>query len=301
MRQSRSPYTKESDNKKSNKPKIFAVIVVLGILVYILSSGTVGKFISDQIITPVANFFTGEESEQPQVEESPSPSPSATESEKEGQADSQNVVSKTIELPQNAYFALQMGVFNNEQNAQDAAEQLRQQGGAGYILEDGGQYRVLMSAYHTQEEAQTVKERLQSEGMDTSIYEFTSAATSFNVKGAETYVVIIQEVFGSLPTLIDEVYNLSIALDQGQMDLEAANESLSTLITNINEQNEQLGTIGSNSDNEVVGSLLSAVSSTKQLLDIAAKATTVAEMSTQLKYVQIQLIDQYLGVIGQIE
>lgn len=301
MRQSRSPYAKESYNKKSNTPKIFAVIVVLGVLVYILSSGTVGKFISDQIITPVANFFTGEQANQSEQPVSPSPSPSTTESPKEGQAASQNVVSKTLEIPANAYFALQMGIFNDEQNAWDAAEQLRQQGGAGYILQDGEQFRVLMSAYHTQDEARTVKDRLQGEGIETSIYEFSSEATSFNVKGEETYVVIIEEVFGFLPTFIEEVYDLSIELDQGQLELEGATTKLNALITTFDEKNKQLSNIASSSDNEIVKSLSGAINDIKQLLDTAAKAATVEEMSTQLKYIQINLIDQYLEVTQEIK
>ena len=62
---------------------------------------------------------------------------------------------RTITLPAATWYALQLGVFEQESAAKSLAESYQGRGAAGYI-DDGEHYRVLAAAYETRADAQAV-------------------------------------------------------------------------------------------------------------------------------------------------
>ena len=73
---------------------------------------------------------------------------------------------RLIALPGGAWYALQMGAFDQASSAQSLADSYRGRGAAGWIWQEEN-YRVLAAAYATRAEAQAVQTRLGSQNIST--------------------------------------------------------------------------------------------------------------------------------------
>ena len=165
MRYSRMQYENTRAQQRSFKGIwLFVVIIAAAVGIYLIGAAKVGDFLSQKIVTPVVSWLTGEK---PQQEPSGSANTAVVPSSAAGET-----VSKDLKMEGGTIYALQVGLYTEEKNAQDASAQLVSKGGAGYILQTQEGMRVLIAGYATREDAENVQQRLASEQqMETSIYE----------------------------------------------------------------------------------------------------------------------------------
>lgn len=136
-----------------------------------------------------------------------------------------------VKLPPAAWYALQVGVFENEELADQSAEAFRKRGAAGYIWHDG-RYRVLAAAYPSKEDAQQVRGQLSDQhSIDCYLYAIEMPEISLRICGMQGQLEILQAAFAHIHDLVSQLQVLSVAMDRQELSAAEACEQLEGLNT----------------------------------------------------------------------
>ena len=96
----------------------------------------------------------------------------------------QTVVSREITLAAETWYAIQTGVFSNEDAAREKAELLSDRGAPGAVVEDGEKWRVFIACYGTETDAASVRQRLgENQRIETYLYRWTCPELQLRLKG----------------------------------------------------------------------------------------------------------------------
>lgn len=88
-----------------------------------------------------------------------------------------------IYMPCRPCYAVCMGVFDNGAAAEKFALLLKERGGAGYVLSDGGRFLTLAAAYGSEADAVKVSDRLKEEGENASVIDLSLKAENISFGG----------------------------------------------------------------------------------------------------------------------
>lgn len=121
--------------------------------------------------------------------------------------------------PSITWYALQLGTFETEKAAQEAANQYIMRGAGGFVWHDG-RYRTLAAVYPTREDAQSVRTRLaQQHGVDTYLFEIHLPAIQLRLSGMKGQTDLLEAAFIHASDLAAQLYALSIALDRQEISV----------------------------------------------------------------------------------
>ena len=96
----------------------------------------------------------------------------------------QTVVSREITLAAETWYAIQTGVFSNEDAAREKAELLTDRGAPGAVVEDCEKWRVFIACYGTETDAASVRQRLgENQRIETYLYRWTCPELQLRLKG----------------------------------------------------------------------------------------------------------------------
>ena len=146
---------------------------------------------------------------------------------------SATVASELLELPAMTCYALQMGVYTTESNAEKQSVALQEVGAGGYIVQDGDRYRVLAAGYASQEELQQVRDQLTAEGIDSAAYSLTAAPSKLVVTGTGAQVDALERALNGLTELQGGLCELAIAFDRDQQPVEEGQSSIAALASTV--------------------------------------------------------------------
>ena len=136
-----------------------------------------------------------------------------------------------LEIPGQSWFALQVGVFESEESAQEASSVFQKRGAAGYLWQDG-RFRVLAAAYPNREDAQIVREQIRdSHGIESYLYTITFPTLRLKLTGMQGQIEILQAAFAHADDLAKQIQNLSIRMDRQEISVPEAKEEISALNT----------------------------------------------------------------------
>lgn len=139
-------------------------------------------------------------------------------------------VSREINLPADAWYALQTGVYSDAQKAAQTAELYTERGAPGYILESGGKYRVLIACYSTEEDAQRVCDRLHDrQSVETYVYPWLSEEVTLRLSGMAGQVDIAEAGLTLLTQTPAQLRDLATLCDSAETDYDGALASLNAL------------------------------------------------------------------------
>lgn len=131
----------------------------------------------------------------------------------------ETIASAEMELSPKHWYALQTGAFEVSESALEAAKVFEKRGAAGYIWHEG-RYRVLASVYPTMDEAQRVREQLQTRhSIDTYVYTIEMPALKLRVKGMQGQIDILQAAFAHADDLAVQLQRLSVELDRQEKSI----------------------------------------------------------------------------------
>lgn len=213
MAQRRRTYTRR---KKANPLAWILVIVLLVGAAYIGAAGQLGTWLAENVIQPVfvtLGIFSPVESTQPTGTRQPSVSVS--------------VSGFTV-------YGLQTGVYANDENAEQAAQTLQQQGGAGYLRKDGDNTRVMLSVYASESEALEVRDQL-ADTMETRLYPIVCTAQTISVyteQQAKDLKAVLVEVEPVREALLDASLH-AVDAQIGAAKLQNAYDLLSAFKTDL--------------------------------------------------------------------
>ena len=283
MRYSRAQYEnpKTSQQKGSRGFLLFAILAVVIVGVYLIGVAKVGDFLSQKIVTPVVSWLTGGEAKSPGESQNagvaPVISPSASNLEKE------------MKLPGGTIFALQVGLYTEENNAKDASAQLVSKGGAGYILQTSEGKRVLIAGYATREDAENVQQRLLKEQqMQTSIFEMSTQEMTVTVSLDADSLAKIEAALSSANKYYDDLMGYAISFDKQELDKAALQQNISGMKSDAASIKTNLQKLEAG-DNKVIGALITYYEKVETALAKAEADLSDAALSSQVKEVYLEI------------
>lgn len=288
MRSSRmgQEYKGKDDGKSGIAGRVFIIIIVC-VVIYFVSAGTVGKWIAQNIVTPVLSLFEENDAagtDIPQAEATGNPQ------------DPGEKVNEKILLPDLSVYALQLGVYAEQANADDAAGLAKERGGAGYILNDGNM-RVLLSAYKTREEAKSVSDNLLStENYETYEYDLPAKGVTFDITALRENVDAIKAFFETTKSIHDAYYDLTLKYDKKEITADDVLAALSGLKADAVPKIEAIQAMNKEGD-AVLENMKNFADGLSECLRVDLSGKSDVEISSQLKYNYIWLSDLYRNFI----
>lgn len=276
---------KAKEKQNGHKGMIIFVLFLVGaaVAVYFIGAVKVGNFISDQIVMPVVSWVTGGQTTSENEEEDVTPNSPQPDDAKE------QTVTSTFEIPEISVYALQAGVFSEQENADTFAESLQQKGGAGYILEEEGSYRVMIAGYLTQEEAENVKDRLESEqSMETKVFPIEAGKLSVEMETTEEAAEVIKTCIAPCSGYVNEMATLALSLDKNETTLSKAQDKIQEMLEEVEKNKNMVDEIAENTDNDSIQSLKMFYHDTAKSIQAVLNQENTLAFSAKLK-------EAYLG------
>ncbi|MDL2217059.1 SPOR domain-containing protein [Christensenellaceae bacterium OttesenSCG-928-M15] len=278
--------------------KVAVVLLLAAVVVYLISASALGTWIAQNVFAPVFEKIDGWFS-------APAPTPGATLLPEGSPSITMNpansdmpanaqTVTNDIDFPSMECYAVQMGVFSDRNNAEQQAQTLMQRGAGGYIMEDGGRYRVLAAAYSSEESLRQVRSQLENDGMESASYTFLAQGSTLRITAYEAQLSAIQNGFLALKGIQQDVLSVSLAFDQEQQAPAAGRERAGGLLKELRDAKatfeETAGT-----DNGVLRAVSECFSAYEEALQAlnAYQSENFVDFSSKIKYTNISMMHSY--------
>ncbi len=278
-------------------PRLGVVLAAVAVCALVLSATGLGSYLAQRFFVPFYQRMAAGAA-------APSPAPSA-EPSRAPAAGAQATASKApapsgtalVDVPAQPIYAVQLGVFSSESAAQSEAQIVAERGGAGYVLEDGGRYRVLAAAYITIEDARSVRDNLlKSQGMDAAVYTGGTGVMSLRVTAAADRIAQLQAAFDARLAAMEALMALSQSIDAKAADLPQATQrvqdmrsALAPHLTNLGQMQKASG------QTDIAAALLQETALLDSFLASLTQnqGTDMVAMSQKVKYNTLSLLDSY--------
>ena len=209
-------------------------------------------------------------------------------------------MTQKILLPDLSVYALQIGAFANQANAEDTANTAKQRGGAGYILSDGTM-RVLLSAYKTEADEKNVAGNLTAtDGYQSYEYVLSAKGVTFNITAQQTNVDAIKDFFSATQTIHDSFYDLSASFDQKKSTAKDIMDKISQMKADADPKILAIDNMAQNGDTVLIN-MKTFTDGLEQVLATDLSGKSDVEISSQLKYNYIWISDLYRKFVGGIQ
>lgn len=189
-----------------------------------------------------------------------------------------------VELPAHTWYALQLGVFENQEAAQQSSQTFQKRGAAGYLWQDG-RFRVLAAVYPERQDAQQVREQLQEQhSIDSYLYAIEFPAISMRLTGMKGQLEILQAAFGHAFDLAAQLQSLSVELDRQEVSNAEALERLEALHTQMKLVALRLRQRFSNPVHPTVQALIDCFDDYAQFVSELSADQSAVTLGMKLKY-----------------
>lgn len=274
--ENRQPPEKSGNHKGA---LIFIILIALAAGIYVISASEAGKFLADNVLEPIKSAFSDDTlSSGKEEDELPA------NKDKEGDNEYDSI---SLEVEEFSIYALQAGVFADEENAQKYADELKNKGGAGFVTAFENGYRVFISGYLDEEDAKNVKNRLLSEqNMDTSVFQMVGGSITANITADDETLSIIREL--DLNGDIIKLTEVSISRDKGEMSEEEATQELSKMY---NSASVNLGKFKEIEDDKLAKALTEYYTSLCEVLSKAIAQSEEVAFSSRIKLAYLSAAD----------
>lgn len=281
--------------------KAVVALMVVAVLVYLVSASAVGTWIAENVFAPAFATIDGWIQGTPKT---PLPdttgvtggSPTAQPSVSLG-----NPVTGEVQLPAMECYALQMGVYGDEKNAETQAALLKERGAGGYVMEDQGRYRVLAAAYLEQASLKQVRDQLTGEGLESAAYVFSAPNSTLRVTAAQEQLDGLNAGFAALTKLQKDMADVSLAFDQQQQSVETGRAAVSSLLNELREAKDAFSLVASE-ENPVLQATRDCFSAYETALnDLAGDGSqSFVDFSSKMKYTHICMVHAYATLAQKI-
>ncbi|MGI6004685.1 MAG: SPOR domain-containing protein [Christensenellales bacterium] len=262
------------------------------VLTVVLCSAAIflGIFLTDKWLVPTIT----EPLPMPTASVKPSAAPSQT-----AQA-SANLVVEKITMESWDTFMVQIGAFVLPDNADRAAENIKEVGGAGYILRNGGGfYRVMSSAFASEYDASIVKEQIKDQmNISAEVYTLKSGEFSFNITASKEQIETIQGALEDWPTLLQELEVIYRNCDNQQTDGEKTAEAVNGFADKLAEAAEGLKALPGAAESPLLSGLYGMYDQAARMLyDSGSGPVEVGRDSGRIKFIHAQMAWDYRKLV----
>ncbi|HHU79222.1 MAG: SPOR domain-containing protein [Caldicoprobacterales bacterium] len=274
------------------------LIILLGFsIVYIFSAGQLGKLVSNLLLSVINGESKGEESKTDYDD----PVLTVPENTEEPARDTVKVT-ETLKTNALTIYAIQMGAFTDGSNAEAFAQELRNKGGAGYILDDGF-YRVMAIGFQSEEDAQKVRKGLKDDDIEAHVYKMAASGVNMEITATKDNVAAISSAYESWEKNYRSLEDIIVSLDSGSVSPIEASDRIRAIKTEMGQMKNQLQEISSNqSNNAILSGLAALYDSSCQSLDkvLSKNVDDKVAISSVIKYTYIDMFMQYKDYMEQI-
>lgn len=202
FRRRRTTYRKQQGTAY---PATIAALVVFALVVYGVGASKAGTWLAKNVAAPLFTWISPVEPEDI--------APAAAE---ETQEPAKAAVGDTVEIiaPACVCYALQMGAYESQENAETQANSLREVGAAGYVWKDDTWYRVLAAGYATEADRDSVAENLSAQGVDSRAYTISYGERVLTVTSNAEQAEALKSAVNAAAQIPGDIYDACIAFDK---------------------------------------------------------------------------------------
>ena len=207
--------------------------------------------------------------------------------------------SKKIECSSYNVYAVSITHFDNEIQANQAAIQVSNQGGAGVVYHNA-EFFVLTSCYPTLAYAQEVSENLKALGHNSKIVCLNVEEILCDYKGKNSSLFL--NSFQIYKSCFNTLYELSLQLDKKQVDYIDVNSNLMQKIKQTQSLKNQLENLTQESDKELKQTSLIYLTELENILNSGIEAVDFGNNYTaNLKQILIKIVVLNQQFVDQIK
>ncbi len=197
---------------------------------------------------------------------------------------------RTLILPGHTWYALQLGVFDSSEAAENLAASFRSRGAAGFVRGQG-QYRVLAAAYAARADAQAVITQLRARHqVDAVLTEITRPEVTLRLSGRPEQLTALTDACDALEQLSVQLAALSESLDRGTADRQQAISALQSHRDTLAALKSRLEAQFGENAPDPVKKAAETLNDLALSLSDALAAPGAAALGAKVKYAQLQCL-----------
>ena len=206
----------------------------------------------------------------------------------------QTVQTREVTLAEDAWYAIQTGIFSTEEAARQKADAYADRGAPGVIVQDGGKWRVFIACYGAQEDAAAVRTRLASnQKVETYQYAWHCPEVRLRLTGKGAQLDAAEAGFTLIHSVACTLRDTAIDLDAAQITTVEATAIVEALDGQITLWEETIRSLFGKNLPSLVQDMLSITASWADKRDAVLQAENATELSAALKA-------QAMGVFREI-
>lgn len=207
--------------------------------------------------------------------------------------------SKKLECPSYNVYAVSITDFDNEIQANEAAIQVENQGGAGVVYHSA-EYFVLTSCYPTLSYAQEISENLKALGYNSKIVCLNVQEILVNYKGKNSNLFL--NAFHIYKNCYNQLYELSLRLDKNEIDYIEVNSNLMLKIKQVEALKSEIEKLNSENDKVLKDYSLSFLAELESILNSGIESVDFDNNYTaNLKQILIKIVVLNQQFVSQIK
>ncbi len=190
-------------------------------------------------------------------------------------------------------YAISMFQSSILSSAEESANQIKTQGGAGYIYNDSSVYYVLASAYEKQNDAELVKENLISSGYTPTIITIFIPEVTITSNLNANEKTALSSALNIFKTTYQQLYDLSINLDTSLKDETECKVLLNDIASNVSKVKTTFdGAFNSKLTNSILNVKLKLESLSNSIATLLEyTSTSSVSFNSKLKYTYIETLN----------
>lgn len=205
----------------------------------------------------------------------------------------ETVETREVALAAETWYGLQTGLFSTRQAAEEKADDYAARGAPGYVLSDGGKFRVLIACYGAQEDASAVRKRLNDQqGMDVYLHTWVNPALALRLTGMAGQLDVAEAGLTLLSQAASRLRDGAIRIDRGEDTLAEASQALRDMDAQVQLWRQTVKRRFGAPYPLLVEELLAASDAWDGLFAVMDDATTLTDLSAVMKTSAMALFDE---------
>ncbi len=246
------------------------LLLLLGAAAMIAWGRTSGSFVAEHIGTP-----------------SPTPVTSSFD---------QTVESREVTLAEETWYAIQTGVFSTEEAALQKADAYTDRGAPGLVVTQGGKWRVFIACYAGEEEAASVRSRLESnQSVETYLYAWECPELRLRLTGMVGQLDVVEAGFTLLISSAAALRDAAIDLDAGQLTTSEATKAVHAMADQFDLWKETARSRFGNTIPAMVEGMTSLLESWSASFEPLLSADTATDLSAALKLQAMRMFNDVIS------
>lgn len=208
----------------------------------------------------------------------------------------QTTGSREVTLAAETWYAIQTGVFSTQEAAVQKADAYTERGAPGTVVQDGEKWRVFIACYGTEEQAVSVRTRLeQNQKVDTYLYAWNCPELRLRLSGMVGQMDVVEAGFTLLTSSASAMRDAAINLDAGELTTAEASSAVEALCSQISLWEDTTRSRFGKKTPELVQGMLDMTGNWSTRLEKLKTAATATELSAGLKAQAMGMFDEIIA------